>query len=109
MTEKKSLKYFGDLDEDDDDDSFGSEDDQPQASRSKLRGEKAKSSGRGEYRVQSRRVKDPSAFGVTGSDANDHDIDGLDDIFGSEDEQPEASRSKLRGGKARSQVGENNE
>lgn len=48
MKQKNSFKIFGDLDLDDEDDLFGSEDEQPQASRSKLRGEEARSSARGE-------------------------------------------------------------
>jgi DNA polymerase zeta len=102
--DKNSFKNFGDLDEDDDDDDiFGSEDDQPQVSRSNLRGGKARSSGRGEHTVQIRRGRDPSsASRVRGREANDDDFDGLNDFIGSEDEQPQASRSKLRGEEARS-------
>lgn len=102
--DKNSFKKFGDLDEDDDnDDPFGSEDDQPWPSRSKLGGGKARSSDRGEHRVQSRRGRDPSsASRMSGREANDDDFHGLNDLTGSEDEQPQASRSKLRGEEARS-------
>lgn len=116
--EKNSFKNFGDLDLDDDDedddedtdddaaaaddDLFGSEDEQPQVSRSKLRGEEARSSGRGEQRKQNRRVRGPSASQARGREDIDDNFDELDDLLLSEDEQPQARRSKLGGKEARS-------
>jgi len=103
--EKNSFKIFGDLDldDDDEDDLFGSEDEQPQASRSKLRGEEARSSARGEWRTQNRRLKNPSsASQVRGREENDDNFDELDDILGSEDELSQAPRSKLREEESRS-------